>query len=291
MIADRHPNRGADVIAIAALLSDELGYPAHQLNLSDLHPNTHFRAGPYFVKVMAGKKAYYDAERAAAEALSTRVAAPRLICTGETPDGARWLAFDWHDFAEVVPDATGFREAGVLAGALHATSRRVPGLRARSIEGLPEATIALIDRIEEFDESLAERLRQLQAEISPVELPHREHTGLLHGDFGWRNLRRGPDRRLWLMDFEHARWGHPYLEFAKAWDRELADPDSRRWFLEGYDTTAPLPSPGPADLAEIRLWAAAGIFPYAREHGDRQFAEQGNLIVERLETELRDSRA
>lgn len=91
--------------------------------------------------------------------------------------------------------------------------------------------------------------------------------------------------QMWLLDFEHAAIGRPLLDFAKLWDRELHSPEDREAFLSGYSQgeTGPVRHEG---IDAVRLWAAAGIFPYARPREDHDFERHAYVTLDRLENGL-----
>lgn len=269
---------------IPAQVSRALGANATLLASDLRHPNVHLRTESLFVKVFQGHREYFEAEVAAAAARPSALRSPRLATTGELDDGRPWAAYDWVEL-ETPPVGAAMAEAtGRQVGLLHAGSRRVPGLRERSPD-LVSAVLVLVDRIAVFDEPLADRVRRLLDEVGPAgSLDDPTSSVLLHGDLGWRNALRGPDGDMWLIDFEHARWGHPLLEFAKAWDRELTEPQIRAAFLRGYRDVTDGPVPTDDSMRVVRLWAAAGIFPYAHQHRDVEFADHGRVVLDRLES-------
>ncbi|MFP7675548.1 phosphotransferase family protein [Marivita sp. S0852] len=109
---------------------------------------------------------------------------------------------------------------------------------------------------------------------------------LVHGDFGLRNVGRLPDDTLCVFDFEHARAGHPILDFAKLWDRELAAPPQRAAFLAGYgDGCAGLPLTDEM-LWPVRLWAVIGIMLYCSRIEDAHFRAHGQSLLDRLDREV-----
>lgn len=101
-----------------------------------------------------------------------------------------------------------------------------------------------------------------------------DHSVLIQGDFGARNLvvtqRGGAWQLAGIVDFEHARWAFPLLEFAKLLDREWSDPTVRAAFEEGY---GPLPPPcrDRRHLELIRIAAAMAIFYHTALFPDDEF--------------------
>jgi aminoglycoside phosphotransferase (APT) family kinase protein len=136
-----------------------------------------------------------------------------------------------------------------------------------------------------LDIGLADRIRRLHDSITSrggTDLSH--ETCLLHGDAGWRNLDWDPDgRKIWIVDFEHGAVGHPLLDFAKLWDRELADQAARAEFVTGYQRHHPDFAATSGAIDAVRLWAAAGIFPYAVPRGDHDFEQHAYRILGKLE--------
>lgn len=269
----------------AAQVSDAVGLVATPLSSELVHPNAHLRAGAMFVKVFSGRREYFEAEVAVAAARPTDLRTPRLVSSGSLADGRPWTGYEWVELQPAAVNPVLAEDAGRQLGLLHAQSRRVPGLRERSPDLAP-AVETLCGRIATFDAPLAERIQRLAEAVSSTLLKEPTRAVLLHGDWGWRNALRGPDGAIWLIDFEHARWGHPFLDFAKPWDRELAEPTIREAFMNGYSQTTEGSVPSTASMGMVRLWAAAGIFPYARRLGDVAFAEHGRDILDRLEADL-----
>lgn len=253
------------------------------------HHNTHYRGvladGDVFVKVIDDQPAYYTAEvRAARHLAPTDIRTPRLVRHGILDDGRRWLTYEWHDLRPFTPSPPQVERVGQLLGSLHAATRGVIDAELRNYPTLHELVAGKIARVAQFDTALANRIRHLHDTLSSAattELDSR--VCLLHGDMGWRNIHLDAHDDTWLIDFEHAAIGHPVLDFAKLWDRELDDPTTRETFLRGYHQHQPTDTGQPDQINNVRLWAAAGIVPYARPRGDHDFEQHAMRILNRLE--------
>lgn len=270
---------------VAAELAGYLGGALERVSSVHIHLNEHFRSQDRFVKVFNGRREYFDAEIAASRARSAAVCSPKILATGHLHDGRPWLAYEWLTLRDVKVDPSSAFEFGALVGELHAGSEPSSALRPRPryLEG---PILELCDAVALIDPALANRLRTLVAAVPRERWASPAPEVLLHGDIGWRNIARADDGVLVLLDFEHARRGPADYEFAKLWDRELTDPVVRGEFLHGYAARTADFEPTDATLLVIRLWAAAGIFPYARRTADEDYFEHGLKIVARLEQEL-----
>ncbi|GAA3491765.1 aminoglycoside phosphotransferase family protein [Streptomyces cremeus] len=198
------------------------------------HNNTHFRGDrdgvpTLFIKVTDSPKSY-TTEAGAQMLLHTRdLPTPALHAHGDLGQDRHWLAYTWHDLTPIDPTPETVEEAGLLLGRLHATTRGETSPHLRSYGAIPELINAKIALVAEFDAPLASRIADLRDAL--LDTPAAPRLGdercLLHGDMGWRNLHYASDGHLWIFDFEHAAIGHPLLDFAKLWDRELPSSRSR----------------------------------------------------------------
>ncbi len=255
------------------------------------HHNTHYRGvladGDVLVKVIDDQPAYYTAEvRAACHLASPDIRTPRLLRHGILDDGRGWLAYEWHDLRPFTPSPPQVEHAGQLLGSLHAATRSLVDATLRDYPTLHELISGKIAQVAQFDTALADRIRHLHHTLTnpaSTELDS-SRVCLLHGDMGWRNIHLDAHDDTWLIDFEHAAIGHPLLDFAKLWDRELDDPTTRALFLRGYHQHQPTDTMQPNQIDTVRLWAAAGIVPYARPRGDHDFEQHAMRILDRLET-------
>ncbi|MBC9718006.1 aminoglycoside phosphotransferase family protein [Streptomyces sp. TRM66268-LWL] len=255
------------------------------------HNNTHFRGdrdgSPHlFIKVTTSDRSYVSETGALMLLQSTGLPTPQLVAHGELAPSGHWLAFTWHDFHSFAPVPHAIEEAGRILGRLHATTAGATSPHLRRYGRVPELIEAKAALVAEFDEPLAARIRALRdAIMARTAAALGEHTCLLHGDMGWRNLHQDADNKLWIFDFEHAAIGHPLLDFAKLWDRELDAADARKAFLTGYGEEQRDIAVDLSAIDAVRLWAAAGVFPYARPRQDHDFERHAYLILDRLEWE------
>ncbi|MFJ9216546.1 phosphotransferase [Streptomyces sp. NPDC102383] len=276
-----------------AQIADAIGCDLVPLTHDQKHNNIHFRGDrdgvpTLFIKVTDSPRSY-TTEVGAHLLLHTQdLPTPALHAHGELDQNQHWLAYAWHNFTPFAPTPESVEEAGRLLGRLHATTcgKGSPHLRAYdTIPNLIDAKIALVTA---FDAPLAQRISALRDAFLATSAAR--HLGdercLLHGDMGWRNLHLETDGSLWVFDFEHAAIGHPLLDFAKLWDRELNSPQTRSQFLDGYRKEQRAVTIDTAAIGAVRLWAAAGIFPYARPRGDHEFEQHAYAILERLEQEV-----
>ena len=286
----QRPEHRQAIEAIQAELNYEL--TDYTPATDDTHHNVHYRGGPpagggVFVKLV-DKDAYYNAEVWAASTLSQTspgFPTPRLLAHGRATNGVPWLAYEWHDFRPFTPTAANIEAAGRTLGTLHEIAVTADLEPPRLYSDLTLLTRAKIDSVRVMEPALAGRLDQLAGPLLREWHPPERRPGLVHGDVGWRNFQLGQDDGVWLIDFEHCAEGDPVLDFAKLLDRELADPRVREVFLGGYATANRSVDIDLSSTRLVRLWAAAGIFPYARAHRDTDFEAHAFKILERLERE------
>ncbi|MEV3858707.1 aminoglycoside phosphotransferase family protein [Streptomyces sp. NPDC050095] len=256
------------------------------------HNNTHFRGDrdgtPHlFIKVTDSARSYASETGALALLHSTDLPTPRLVTHGALGQDRRWLAYVWHDLRSFDPVPDNIANAGRLLGRLHATTTGATSPQLRRYDAISDLIEVKAALVAEFDRPLAARVRALQDTIlAQTTTTLGDDTCLLHGDMGWRNLHQDAEHHLWIFDFEHAAIGHPLLDFAKLWDRELDTDDVRKTFLAGYRVEQPDIAMDVTTIDAVRLWAAAGIFPYARPRQDHAFERHAYLILDRLEQEL-----
>ncbi|HUY44666.1 MAG TPA: aminoglycoside phosphotransferase family protein [Streptosporangiaceae bacterium] len=255
------------------------------------HHNTHYRGTlpdrtSLFVKMISDSPGYYTAEVRAAQILSgTTIRTPRLIRHGALDETHRWLAYQWHDFRTFTPTPQQIQDAGELLGRLHAKTRGTTDPQLRRYGDVNALILEKTAQVARLDTGLAGRIRRLHDSITNrAGTDLGQETCLLHGDIGWRNLHTDPGgRAIWMVDFEHAALGHPLLDFAKLWDRELADQTARAEFVTGYRLHHPDFAKVFGAIDAVRLWAAAGIFPYAVPRGDYDFEQHAYRILGKLE--------
>ncbi len=255
------------------------------------HKNTHYKGvtadgATLFVKVIDGHPSYYTAEiRAQHHLADSGIPTPRLIDHGVLDEQHRWLAYEWHDLKPFVPSPERICQAGRLVGDLHAATSGIEDDQLRRYADVRQLVAEKITLVARFDQPLSERIQKIsdQMFIRRRTAAPDDRVCLLHGDMGWRNLHADSHGNMWLLDFEHAAIGPPLLDFAKLWDRELNAPDSREAFLSGYRQSMTAQPVQREDIDPVRLWAAAGIFPYARPRGDHDFERHAYDILNRLE--------
>ncbi|MGW2702328.1 phosphotransferase [Streptomyces sp. NPDC001340] len=254
------------------------------------HKNTHYEGvaddgTALFVKVIDGHPSYYTAEiRAQHHLVGTGITTPRLVDHGILADQRRWLAYEWHDLKPFTSTTDHIRRAGRLLGDLHAATSGIQDNQLRQYGDVRELIIDKVQLVARFDPPLSERIWKISDRLfarGQKALPD-GRVCLLHGDMGWRNLHMDSRDQLWVGDFEHAAIGHPLLDFAKLWDRELDAPEAREAFLYGYSQSE-AGGVRHEEMDAVRLWAAAGIFPYARPREDRDFERHAYDILDRLE--------
>jgi aminoglycoside phosphotransferase (APT) family kinase protein len=121
------------------------------------------------------------------------------------------------------PSADCIARAGRLLGDLHATTSGIQDGQLRQYADVRDLITDKIALIARFDTPLSERVRKIRDQLfarGHQTIPD-PRVCLLRGDMGWRNLHLDSRDQMWLLDFEHAALGHPLLDFAKLWDREL----------------------------------------------------------------------
>ncbi|WP_405889742.1 aminoglycoside phosphotransferase family protein [Streptomyces sp. NBC_00133] len=255
------------------------------------HHNTHYKGvtadgTTLFIKVIDGHPAYYTAElRAQHHLTATHIPTPKIVAHGTLDEERRWLAYEWHDLEPFVLSPDRIRRAGRLLGDLHAVTSGVQDDQLRRYADVRELIIKKIALVARIDPPLAERIQKISDQLLADSQNAVPDSGvcLLHGDMGWRNLHVNSHDQMWLLDFEHAAIGHPLLDFAKLWDRELNAPEDREAFLSGYGHSQMTEPVRHEEIDSVRLWAAAGIFPYARPRGDHDFERHAYEILDRLE--------
>jgi hypothetical protein len=284
----------AALSADAAQLGARLGGRLTRFTPSGGHQHELFTgetdAGRLFVKLFPAGSASAAQERAAAHLTGSHLAdlVPPLVAEGVTPSGRPWLAYRWFDLREFTPTTGNVYAAGRAVARLHgmrpaAASEALP--RYGHPADLVEHKARLVER---YDARLAWHIRDLCHRLTPVVAPVEALSlqVLLHGDLGWRNVFLSAGGAVVLVDFEHAAVGAPLLELAKMWDRELRGDAERATFLDGYDSERPIDRDAWLGwLPLVRLWAAAGIVPHARDTGDEDFERHAHAIIARLERE------
>ncbi|MEV3857681.1 phosphotransferase [Streptomyces sp. NPDC050095] len=254
------------------------------------HKNTHYKGATadntaLFVKVIDDHPSYYTAEiRAQHHLQASGIPTPHLVDHGVLDDKRRWLAYKWHELKPFAPSPDHIARAGRLLGDLHAATSEIQDDQLRRYADVCELIADKIALIARFDPPLSDRVQKISDRL--LTHGHTTVSGgtvcLLHGDMGWRNLHMDHRDQMWLLDFEHAAIGHPLLDFAKLWDRELHAPEDREAFLRGYSQSE-AGRVGHNEIDAVRLWAAAGIFPYARPREDHDFERHAYAILDRLE--------
>lgn len=273
-------------------LTHALGCPVTPLAQAD-HHNRHFSAvAPngrrLFVKLSTAAPKYHDAEvRAGTHLAGVPVTVPPMVDHGRLDPGRAWIAYEWQDLHPFPADLPAIESAGRALGTLHERTWGLKDDQLRRFSSIADLLDEKLRLVAEIDQPLADRLARLRKRLRPGEQAFAvfgDERCLLHGDVGWRNLALDPHYRCILFDFEHAAVGPAILDFAKLWDRELAEQEVRDTFLRGYRALHPVDlETWHAAIGAVRLWAAAGIFPYARPRGDFGFETHARLIVERLE--------
>ena len=279
----------------ARLLTDALGVEVQPVSIAANAKNSHFRtsapggSGGLFIKLIQGKRRYFDAELAADRFLAEHDL-PRAAIrhSGLIGSDCYWIAYDWIDLRPFEPTVDGLRQLACTLGAMHRFGVGWNDPLLRSFGSPPDMTWASFTAVRSFNAALADRLQRLFEPCLqrwPSDQPM--ETCLLHGDFGFRNVGLTRAADVLLVDYEHASIGLPIMEFAKAWDRELSDPAVAADFLALYGKVAEVETrEWQRTSPMVRLWAAANIFPYAAQYDDRPFEEHGLEVISKLEREV-----
>jgi Ser/Thr protein kinase RdoA (MazF antagonist) len=289
-VAVRTPTLSAEAVEIGAVLGGRLARFAptggHRHDLFAGRTS----CGELFVKLFPPASASAARERAAAHLISEHLTdlVPAMVADGVTRSGRPWMAYEWIEMRRFAPDTANLHAAGRALARLHRlelVSRPDALPRYGNPVNLVEHKARLVER---YDAMLAAHIRELCRRLKPTVAPSAAlyPQVLLHGDFGWRNVLLNPDGAVVLVDFEHAALGAPVLELAKLWDRELRGDVERATFLDGYQSERPIDREAwMVWLPLVRLWASAGIVPYARQTGDEEFEQHALDIIARLERE------
>lgn len=256
------------------------------------HHNQHFIAirddgTRLFVKLIVDAQAYYIAEVSVGDHLAGfSVSVPPMVDHGEIAPGRFWIAYAWRDIRPFAPDRNHIEAAGAALSELHTSTRGTTDERLRRYTSVSDLLTDKINIVSDLDPGLGDRLARLRSRIAASEAAFAELADtscLLHGDFGWRNLGLDTNARPLMFDFEHAAIGPAILEFAKLWDRELWDTHARTAFFRGYQHHTPIDlGTWNTAIDAVRLWAAAGIFPYAWSRNDHAFEQHAHTILDRL---------
>lgn len=251
------------------------------------------RKSSLFIKVYA-KESHARRELAALNQLDD-IPGTWVEAHGLLADGRRWIAMLWKSlrpFHVTKSNGSIIEWASILStvhSRLDISDDFLP--RSQSIYEDIDGRLAKMDEV--IGSPISERTRRVwEATREPsAELCKRVEcesgpASLLHGDFGQRNTFWEEETdRLVLIDFERASLGLPYSDFAKAWDNELGDSSLREDFFRAYRRARQIESPNWPDeryMWIVRLWATAGIFPYAQRVNDRPFFRWGLQLLERL---------
>ena len=168
----------------------------------------------------------------------TLVAAGRLLGRMHSQVGPHWGSLDG---------------AHVFADCRHALASRLDAATGLLTARDPELADA-------YRRWVRDRLHALPADAGP--------PVLVHGDFGPSNILADGDR-LWVVDWEHARWGHPLEDWAKIWlAARFPEPNGFAasavtalgcgWSAE---TGRDVPADGPlSEVVQVYLAACLGVF-------------------------------
>lgn len=197
------------------------------------------------------------------------------------PDGHPWhaIACSWVPGRHINRGlrANDFRRAGALLARLHLANQDAsPAIAAaRPVWGIPrlfELATTLRDLIHDVaptpataGHELASALRASYTSLQHAigDLPRDDdHTGLIHTDAHWQNL-RWTRRVLGIVDFEDFATGRYMLDIACLWGKVEGRPGARRMLdaiLGGYDGVRTLPRNA---LRDVRVMLAFRRFDYA----------------------------
>ncbi len=115
-----------------------------------------------------------------------------------------------------------------------------------------------------------------------------------HRDYSLRNWLvegegRNGARRFGVIDFEHARPDHPWVDFVRV--EERARPHYPAWFesfCEGYSHASESPITAcDAKLRAVSAIHAVGSIVWGHTHGDAAFERSGHALLQRLRLESR----
>lgn len=214
----------------------------------------------------------------------------RVLAFGQEEGDINWVAYPWLVLSDFVPTMEGIREIGKVLGQQHSKTigGADPQVRQFTLRSEMER---MMDLVEQFDpteyKALRTRIHLLIEKVGDWEAYEQSLPKcLIHGDFGWRNVAlRGAARQVSLIDFEHAAFAPCWMDLAKAYDRELADPADLEAFLDGYREGfgKEMLALQEGYLWGMRLWQAAGIYYFTAKFPNEQFRAQGTLILQKFD--------
>ncbi len=195
-------------------------------------------------------------------------------------DGRRWkaIACSWVRGRHINRGlrANDFSRAGALLAQLHLANRDAPPAiaAARPEWGIPRL-FALATTLRDLmhdattppasvSHPLAAALRASHAALQEAigDLPRSErHTGLIHTDAHWQNL-RWTRHALGIVDFEDFATGRYMLDIACLWGKVEGRPGARHMLdaiLDGYDRVRSLPGDA---LRDVQVMLAFRRFDY-----------------------------
>lgn len=250
--------------------------------------NLHFVGGAVghpkmFIKLVK-ERHFHEAALAASTAIQQiGIRTPRLLEHGVLTDGRAWLAYAWHDLTEFEPTPSLVERAGALLGQLHVhTTAVAPADLASAGTTLTDDLRKRADQLAGLAPHYGRRVRRLIPHC--VEVPQTDHC-VLHGDFGWRNLGLDADGQVWLLDWDTATSGHPFVDLGKLIDREFTEDHVRGQFLRGYRQYHSVVSyPWPAYVDTVRLWVAAGLLTYGLFRGIPGLTGHSLHILDEIES-------
>jgi aminoglycoside phosphotransferase (APT) family kinase protein len=179
---------------------------------------------------------------------------------------AEYARLEWLDGDRLDPvDAPDrdLRRLGEILGRIHSCEHHVWGTLSGRIR-FTSAREAFASRFQSAVRLLTEVDPELAADVASWSGPRLEAAGwdgrptLVHGDFGAANVICGGDH-IRIIDWEHARWGHPLEDWAKIWfSVRFPEPngfgtDTRRIRLieQGWQDVTGRPPPADPMLSEL----------------------------------------
>lgn len=263
------------------------------LKFNNSHYSATFNNKRVFIKTYQTEKSFLNETVALAALKDSHMQCPQLIKQGQLKDRFWWSALEWIDFDKADIEKTANSPVPYILAQtlsdLHSidVSQQHDRAKLKTLILTRERLTERIDLAKDFEPSAYKLMHQILSRLSEGCFKGLGKTCMNHGDFGMRNI-RSHQSKPFLFDYEHAVIADPLLDFGKIWDRELKNLSDRNIFWDNYTTSSSNLSLDTIEtyMLPVRLWVAAGIFPYSIRKNDREFLQHGLYILEQVKTKL-----